>query len=43
MQKRREREEHREIHKENISPRPLAWKMRGVDFHEYLKPVALKA
>lgn len=34
---------HRGMQKENIYPKPLAWNMRGADFHEFLKPVRLKA
>jgi len=32
----------RETHKENTSPKPLAGKMRGVDFCEFLQPTGLK-
>lgn len=32
----RERGAHREMHKENISPKILAKKMKGPDFHEFL-------
>ena len=31
------------MHKENISPKPLAWKMRRAEFHEFLQPMGLKA
>lgn len=30
------------MHKENISPKPLAGKTRGVDFHELLQQIGLK-
>lgn len=30
------------MHKEKINPKPLAWKRRGVEFHEFLQCVALK-
>lgn len=33
----------REMHKKNISPKPLAWKMREAEFQEFLKRVGLKA
>ena len=37
-----EREVHKAWHKENTSPKPLTMKMRGVDLHEFLKPMGLK-
>lgn len=33
---------HRVIHKQKSFPKPLAWKIRGAGFHEYLKPVGLE-
>lgn len=39
----REKETHREIQKENIFPKPLAWKTRGAEFHEFLQPVGFEA
>ena len=33
-----ERVEHMEMHKENVSPNPVAWKMRGVKFLEFWQP-----
>lgn len=38
----RVREEHPGMHKD-ISPKPLAWKMRGAQFCEFLQSVGLKA
>ena len=32
---------HRGTHKEDVSPKLLAWKMTGTEF-EFLKPVGLK-
>lgn len=32
----------RGMHKGNISPKPLAEKMRGVDFYEFLQPMGLR-
>ena len=28
--------------KEKVSPKPMAWKMRGAEYHEFLQPVGLK-
>ena len=43
---RRERERERgtdkEMHKGDISPKPLAWKMRGVEFHDFMQSARLK-
>ena len=39
----RKRGAHRGTHKQNISPKPFAWKMRGAEFHEFLQPAELKA
>lgn len=39
---RRESGVHREMHKENTSPKPVAGKMRGADFCEFLQPLELK-
>ena len=33
---------HRRMHKENISPKPLAWKMRRAEFHKFLQPAGLE-
>ena len=41
--RKRERGSHRGMHKENISPKALAWKTKGAEFCEFLKPVELKA
>lgn len=30
------------MHMANISPEPLAWKMRGAAFYEFFQPVELK-
>lgn len=35
----RQREEHTGTHKENISPKSLAWKTRRTQFCEFLQPV----
>ena len=37
----REREAHRGLHKENTSPKPLAGKMSGADFRDFLQPARL--
>ena len=29
---------HRGMHMKNVSPRPLAWKTRGPEFHKFLQP-----
>ena len=34
--------ENSDIHKENTSPKPLAGKMRGIEFHEFLQSARLK-
>ena len=34
---------HMGMHKKIISPKPLAWKMRGAEFYEFLKSAGLKA
>ena len=39
----RERRAHRGMHKENIFPKALAWKMRRTKFPEFLQPVGIKA
>ena len=39
----RERGAHRRTHKEDASPKPLAWKTRGAEFCEFMKPSGLKA
>ena len=41
--KARERKAHRETHKEKVSPKTLAGKTRGAEFHEFLHPMGLKA
>ena len=33
---------HRDVHKKNTSTKPLAGKIRGDDFHEFLQPAGLK-
>ena len=33
------RKEHKREHTKRVSPKPLAWKMRGAKFHEFLQPV----
>lgn len=38
----RQPREHNRMHKENASPNPLAGKMRGPDFHEFLQSVGFK-
>lgn len=35
-EKAKERGAHRGTHKENISPKPLAWKMTGAELCEFL-------
>lgn len=39
----RDRGPHRGTHQENISPKPLAWKIRVTELCEFLQPVRLKA
>lgn len=39
----RDRRAHRRMHKENISPKPLAGKTRVAEFHEFLQPEGIKA
>lgn len=39
---RQEREAHRGMYKENTFPKPLAEKMRGGDFYDFLLPVGSK-
>lgn len=39
----KEIEDHRRMHKENISPGLLAWKMKMAEFFEFLQQVGLKA
>lgn len=34
---------HRTTHKENVNLKPLAWKMRGAEFGEFLQPEGPKA
>lgn len=38
----RDRGAYKGMKKENISPKPLAGKMKWTDFHEFLQPVGLK-
>lgn len=30
---------HKEMNKENVSPKTLTWKMKGVEFHELLQSI----
>lgn len=39
----RERGAHSGMQKDNISPKLLAWKTRGIEFCEFLQPVGHKA
>ena len=42
QRKARENGVHRDEHKEGTSPKPLARKRRGAEFHEILQPAGLK-
>lgn len=42
QRKARESGVHRDKHKENSSPKPLAGKTRGTNFHEFLQPVGFE-